>query len=121
MTFANEGTVQSVELEPPFADTEAGRCVEREMTRVVLPRFDGEPVAVKKAFSLAKSTQSWLAHAAMKQLMTIAATAAAATKTGFFFKCARRVAETAIGEGAGGRIDTGGAPQCVQYASPFVV
>ena len=50
MTFANEGTVQSVEIDAPFADTEAGRCVEREMTRVVLPRFDGEPVAVKKTF-----------------------------------------------------------------------
>ena len=52
MTFANDGTVQSVEIEAPFADTEAGRCVEREMTRVSLPRFDGEPVAVRKAFQI---------------------------------------------------------------------
>lgn len=52
MTFANEGTVQNVELEAPFADSEAGRCVEREMMRVVLPRFDGEAVTVRKAFQV---------------------------------------------------------------------
>jgi hypothetical protein len=39
-----------VELEAPFADSEAGRCVEREMTRVFLPRHDGGPVTVRKAF-----------------------------------------------------------------------
>lgn len=50
MTFANDGTVQDVALDAPFADTETGRCVDREMRRVVLPRFDGEPVAVKKTF-----------------------------------------------------------------------
>jgi hypothetical protein len=50
ITFANQGTVERVELDPSFVDTEAGRCVEREMTRVSLPRFDGGPVTVKKAF-----------------------------------------------------------------------
>ena len=50
ITFANQGTVERIELDPSFVDTEAGRCVEREMTRVSLPRFDGAPVTVKKAF-----------------------------------------------------------------------
>jgi hypothetical protein len=50
ITFANEGTVQRVELEAPFADSEAGRCVERELTRVSLPRYEGEPVTVRKSF-----------------------------------------------------------------------
>jgi hypothetical protein len=50
ITFASEGTVERVELEAPFTQSEAGRCVEREMMRVSLPRFDGGPVTVRKAF-----------------------------------------------------------------------
>jgi hypothetical protein len=54
----------------------------------------------------------------MKKLATTAATAAAATNTGFLFK---RAAEIAIGETGEGRIETGGAPHVVQYVSPLVV
>ena len=44
--------VSSVELGAPFADTEPGRCVEREMKRVSLTKFDGAPVSVKKSFTV---------------------------------------------------------------------
>lgn len=52
ITFANDGTVASVDVGAPFADTKAGRCVARELSRVSLPPFDGEPVTVTKSFDV---------------------------------------------------------------------
>lgn len=50
VTFASDGTVSSIELDERYANNEAGRCVQRELTRVSVTRFDGGPVTVKKSF-----------------------------------------------------------------------
>lgn len=52
VVFATDGTVSSAELDPPFAGTEVGRCVTRELVRVTLPPFSGEPVAVAKIVAI---------------------------------------------------------------------
>jgi hypothetical protein len=52
ITFAPDGAISSLEIEPPFADTEVGRCVAREMSRVSLPAFDGGPVSLGKHFDI---------------------------------------------------------------------
>ena len=52
ITFAADGTVSAVDVGAPYADTEAGRCVARELSRVSLTPFDGEPVTVTKSFEV---------------------------------------------------------------------
>lgn len=52
ITFATDGTVASVDIGAPYTDTEAGRCVARELSRVTLTPFDGEPVTVTKSFEV---------------------------------------------------------------------
>jgi hypothetical protein len=52
ITFAPDGSMASIEIEPPFADTEVGRCVSREMSRVSLPAFEGGPVSLGKHFEI---------------------------------------------------------------------
>jgi hypothetical protein len=55
ITFAPDGAVAGVELASPFDDTEVGRCLAAEITRVSLPAFDGEPVRVTKSFEILAS------------------------------------------------------------------
>lgn len=52
VTFSPDGSVTAVEIDPPFADTEAGRCVSRELSRVSLTSFPGEAVTVGKHFEV---------------------------------------------------------------------
>jgi len=51
-----DGLVSRVELAPPFADTEVGRCVTTELSRVSLPPFTGEPVVLAKTFEVPAPT-----------------------------------------------------------------
>ena len=50
MTFSTDGSISAIVLDAPFRDTEVGRCVTREMSRVSLTPFDGGPVTVGKHF-----------------------------------------------------------------------
>lgn len=52
ITIVPNGSVASVEMEPPYRDTEAGQCVAAELSRVSLPAFAGEAVVVGKRFEL---------------------------------------------------------------------
>jgi hypothetical protein len=52
VTFAADGAVSNVDVEPPFRDTEVGRCVARELARTSLPAFSGGPTTVRKAFEI---------------------------------------------------------------------
>lgn len=52
ITIVPNGSVTSVEMEPPYRDTEAGQCVAAELLRVSLPAFAGEAVVVGKRFDL---------------------------------------------------------------------
>ena len=52
VTFANDGSVSAVDLEPPFLDNEIGRCVGREMQRASITAYAGAPVTVVKTFDV---------------------------------------------------------------------
>jgi hypothetical protein len=54
ISFGRDGTVAAVEVAPPFSDTEVGRCVAREFSRLSVTPYEGEPVTVKKAFDIAR-------------------------------------------------------------------
>lgn len=53
ITFASSGEVTNVELEPPYAGTEVGTCVEKHLRRAAVPEYDGDPITVGKYFSIA--------------------------------------------------------------------
>jgi hypothetical protein len=53
VTFASDGSVSNVDVEPPFRDTDVGRCVADELGRTSLPAFEGGPITVRKSFALA--------------------------------------------------------------------
>jgi hypothetical protein len=55
LTFSTDGSISAIELDAPFRDTEVGRCVTREMSRVSLTPFDGQPVTVGKHFVIGGS------------------------------------------------------------------
>lgn len=55
VTFSTDGSISTIELDAPFRDTEVGRCVVREMSRVSLTPFEGQPVTVGKHFVIGGS------------------------------------------------------------------
>jgi hypothetical protein len=53
ITFAPTGEVTDVELEPPYAGTDVGDCLEKKFRRAAVPDFEGDAVTVGKTFTLA--------------------------------------------------------------------
>ncbi len=53
ITFAPSGEVTDVVLEPPYAGTAVGQCIEQKLRRASVPDFDGDAVTVGKNFTLA--------------------------------------------------------------------
>ncbi len=58
ITFAPDGSISTVALDAPFADTDVGRCLAEEISHVSLPAFDGGPVTVGKHFAIPASGAS---------------------------------------------------------------
>jgi hypothetical protein len=54
VTFANDGTVTGVALEPPYAGTPAGDCVTNQLRRVKANPWTGAPQTVRHAFEVPK-------------------------------------------------------------------
>lgn len=52
VTFSSAGVVTAVVLDPPFARTDAERCIAHEFRSARVPPFEGAPVTVKKTFVL---------------------------------------------------------------------
>lgn len=52
VTYSPDGAVLAVDLEPPFRETEPGRCVARELSRSSVAAFEGPNVTVVKNFAV---------------------------------------------------------------------
>lgn len=54
VTFAADGTVSNVALEPPYAGTNEGSCVTSQFRRAKVNPFNGAPHTVRHAFEVPK-------------------------------------------------------------------
>jgi hypothetical protein len=52
ITFDVNGVVIGVALEPPYAGTPVGACVEKKLRDATVPPFEGDPVTVGRDFTL---------------------------------------------------------------------
>jgi hypothetical protein len=54
VTFAPDGTVSSVTMDPPYAGTKAGDCVAGQFKRAKVNAFDGASRTIKHSFEVPK-------------------------------------------------------------------
>lgn len=52
VVFAPSGNVSGVSIDPPFAGTPTGGCIESAFTGARVPPFDGEAVELEKRLTI---------------------------------------------------------------------
>jgi len=55
ITFGTSGLVSTVQIDPPYAGTVIGACIEKRFTMARVPSFAGSPVTVPKSFFATKT------------------------------------------------------------------
>jgi hypothetical protein len=52
VTFASDGSVASVVVQPPYAGTKEGDCAAKQFQRAKITAFTGDPKTVKHSFEV---------------------------------------------------------------------